>query len=333
MVGMGFISDVHLQAYALRDDIVIAAMCDTNQAELLRKAKTFGVKKAYPEYKYMLEDPELDVIDIMTPHALHKDQICMALKAGKTVICEKPVTTNVKDLEEIMRTQRRYKKYVYVKQYLQHSETFIKAQRMIEQGDIGQVYLAQCNFTGQTAIFFNNPHTWRGTKKEAGGGVYIDIAVHILDRLQSLFGHSVSAYGQCRKILQKSPKKGEDVVTSIIEYPNNVMASITTTQCDLAYGFRWEITLYGLDGIIRIIDLSKQEKELSVIKKKKLVHSQIEKDWWTQSNIKAIHALLDSIKENRSSPVSLEDAKNVVATIEAVYEANKKSKQISISAS
>ncbi len=328
LVGLGFISDVHIEAYRRRDDVFIKALSDSNQSLLLQKAETLGIKETYPDYNFMLNDKDIDVIDVMTPHFLHKECVLAALDKGKTVICEKPLTTNSKDVTAIETKIKQTQKNVYVKQYLRQSLAYKKAYELITSDTLGKVYFVQCLFTGNSTKEHLDPKSWRGNKQLAGGGILMDIGVHIIDMLQSFFGSPQAVYGRTKRIASPLQEKGEDFATAVFEFPHDLIVNLGATQCDTGYKFRWEIRFYGTRGVMTVIDHSRDLKELQVIKNKEVVYSFQETNWWQDSNIRALNTIIDAISRGSPPPISLREAKTVIKTIEAIYSADVKKTRI-----
>jgi len=328
MIGMGFISEVHIRAYRTHGDVEIKAFADSNQGLLVQKGKLFGINELYPDYHYMLEDKAIDVIDVMTPHFLHLRCVCDALKAGKTVICEKPVATNLKDIDLMIKTAERVKKNIYIKQYLRFSSANNKAQHLLLHNRIGRPYLVQCTFTSHSVKDYANPYSWRGNVKEAGGGVFIDVGVHMLDFLQMIFGSPIATYAQCRKILTTLPQKGEDFASALIEFPNDLMVSMNCTENDTAYGFRWEVRIYGTQGVMTITDKGNEAKVLQIIQGNTTKYEFIERNWWEGANISALTDIIDRIQRDEKPVVSLEHARSVIQTIVRSYESARQDKKI-----
>ncbi len=330
LIGLGLISNVHIEAYQRRKDVRIKAISDNNQARLVERGKVLGIEELYPDYRFMLQDTSLDVIDIMTPHFFHAQCVCDALLAGFTVICEKPLATTIEDIDKIIQVSRKMRKEVYVKQYLRYSLAYQKAHKLLLSNSIGRPYFVQCMFTTNSVQDYTNPRIWKGNKKEAGGGIFIDVGVHMLDLMQMMFGQPVATYAQTRKLLSPLPQKGEDFATAVIEFPNNLVVNMSCTENDTGYRFRWEVRIYGTDGVITIIDQGKEAKVLQLIKENKIRYEFVEKNWWTESNIRAIDDTIDRVQHCKEPVVSLSHARNVLYTIMQSYESAKIGKRISI---
>jgi predicted dehydrogenase len=327
MIGLGDISATHLEAYKNIPGLVVKAFADSNQSILLKKGSMYGITNLYPDYHFMLHDADINVIDVMVPHYMHKQCVCDALRAGKTVICEKPLATTLSDVDEIIRTAKIAKKRVYVKQYLRYSRAYQKLQELIKNGSIGTPYFIQCTFTSHSIEDYLNSKTWRGNKRESGGGVLINIGDHMLDYLQLLFGKPHAVFASVDNIEKVLPTKGEDFSALSIEYPHKLHAHIMCTENDLGYRFRWNISMFGTDGVINVVDYWKNERRLQVIKENKVTYEFTEQKWWHESNMRALKDIIKRIQRDTSPSVSLKEARTVIQTISLAYESARTGKK------
>lgn len=327
---MGYISHIHLVAYSKRKDVRVKAIADSNQGLLLRKADELHISDAYPDYRFLLRDPSIDVVVIMTPHYLHKQIACAAVEAGKIVICEKPLATTIEDVDAIYRASQQTGNGVYIKEYFRYSLVNQKALKLVHSGAIGKPYFAQCTFTGDSRKEFLDLLSWRGTKIQSGGGVFMDVGVHILDWLQLMFGPAQYVYSQHRNITAAASIKGEDVATVVLEYPENIIANITTTQNDIGYRFRWDIRIFGTNGVLTIQDDGTQFKTMRIIKENNVKLEYKERDWWRESNIRALNDILDDIQNNTPPTVSHEHTRSVLNTVFRSYDSAMSGKRIKL---
>lgn len=328
LIGLGYISNIHIEAYTGRRDVWIKAISDSNQSLLLQRGKALGLTEVYPDYHFMLADSTINVVDIMTPHYLHKQCVCDALSAGKTVICEKPLATTVKDVDAMIKAAQTVKRRIYVKQYLRFSTAYKKAKELIQKNIIGTPYYVQCMFTGNSVKDYQNPLTWRASVKESGGGVFMDIGVHMLDLLFSIFGKPISVYAECKKVLSKMTQKGEDLTAVMLDFPNNILVNLACTHVDVGYRFRWEVRIYGTNGVMTIIDQGKQAKELNVIRENQVVYQFVEIDWWRQANLGALNDIMEKIKSGQEPAVPLSEVRDIINIIEQSYRSSRLGKKI-----
>jgi len=142
--------------------------------------------KTYDSFEEVLADPAVDIVLIATPNDLHCDQSIAALRAGKHVLCEKPVTPTSAELEKIMEVVKETGKVFYPRQNRRWDRDFLIMQEVIEKNMIGKVFNIESRVMGSRGI----PGDWRG-KKAQGGGMMLDWGVHLLDRLVDMMNEKV----------------------------------------------------------------------------------------------------------------------------------------------
>ena len=109
-------------------------------------AETYGVKHVFKTYEEMLADEKIDIIYIATPHSRHYENMMQAVKAGKHVLCEKAITVNAAQLEEVLKLAE--KKHVVVREAMtiSHMPLYKKLKERIKEGAIGKTKMVQVNF-------------------------------------------------------------------------------------------------------------------------------------------------------------------------------------------
>ncbi len=132
----------------------------------------------YKDYDDMLADPEVDIILIALPNHLHKDAAIRAMRAGKHVLCEKPVMMSSQDLVDVMEVAKETGKIFYPRQNRRWDKDYLTIKKIYDEGTVGNTFNIECRIMGSRGI----PGDWRGVK-EYGGGMMLDWGVHILDRL------------------------------------------------------------------------------------------------------------------------------------------------------
>lgn len=164
-------------------------------------AKAYGIPHVFPDVDAMMADPHIDVVYIATPHNLHYDMLCKAIQAGKHILCEKIITVNARQLEDVLQQAREKQVVVLEAMTLYHMPLYKKLREIVAAGAIGKVKMVQVNFGSYkpydpSARLFN---------KELAGGALLDIGVY--------------AISFARYFLRKKP----DVVLSTPLYtPNGV---------------------------------------------------------------------------------------------------------------
>ncbi|HOJ31146.1 MAG TPA: Gfo/Idh/MocA family oxidoreductase [bacterium] len=185
VIGAGGISHAHIEAFKQLPDIEVAAISDPNETKLSFVAEKYGILKRFANWEDLLKE-QIDIVSICSPNAFHAQQAISALKAGKHVICEKPVAMSVEEAESILETAKQTgNKFMvaFCHRFAPHSQ-FIK--KMVNAGQMGELYYAKASCLRRRGI--PGLGTWFTTKKLAGGGPLIDIGVHILDLAIYLMG-------------------------------------------------------------------------------------------------------------------------------------------------
>ncbi|MGI5852428.1 MAG: Gfo/Idh/MocA family protein [Caldicoprobacterales bacterium] len=132
----------------------------------------------YDSYEDMLADENVDIILIATPNDLHCEQAIAAMRAGKHVLCEKPVTPTSAELEEILAVSKETGMVFYPRQNRRWDKDFRIIKKIYDEKLLGETFNIECRVQGSRGI----PGDWRGMKKH-GGGMMLDWGVHLLDRL------------------------------------------------------------------------------------------------------------------------------------------------------
>ena len=201
LLGCGFIGQVHSNAYmkipftcqppAARPEMV--ALCDAAGAE--EKAKRLRYAGAYTDWRRMIEDPRIDVVDNCTPDNVHMEPCIAAVEHGKHVICEKPLAMSVADAKAMMQAAEG----AGVKHMCCHNYRFLPAIRLarelIEKGALGTIY----HFRGQyLQDYGHDPDEVIENAWYAAGtasGVLLGIGSHVIDMARFLVGEITTVSG------------------------------------------------------------------------------------------------------------------------------------------
>ena len=141
----------------------------------------------YDSYEDMLSDETLDAVLIATPNNCHKEEAIQAMRAGKHVLCEKPVMLSSEELLEVMEVSRETGCVFYPRQNREWDEDFLIVKKIFDEKLLGNIFNIKCRIMGSRGI----PGDWRA-KKEYGGGMMMDWGVHIIDRMLVMIPEKVT---------------------------------------------------------------------------------------------------------------------------------------------
>ncbi len=187
IVGYGGMGEWHSDLIAGFDDLYVHGIFDINEKRQAYAQKKKGLK-AYPDFETLLADPHVDIVLVATPNDTHKPLAIAAMKAGKNVVCEKPVTLCSADLKEMIETAEAYRVLFTVHQNRRWDGDFLTMKRIFESQMLGDVFNIESRVHGSRGI----PGDWRG-KKEHGGGMVLDWGVHILDQMLMMIPEKVKS--------------------------------------------------------------------------------------------------------------------------------------------
>ncbi|WP_286909364.1 Gfo/Idh/MocA family protein [Clostridium sp. UBA1652] len=152
----------------------IYAVSNRNIEKAQAFAKEFNISKSYTDSSEMINDPNVDILYIATPHNLHYEYLLKALKNGKHVLCEKAITVNAKQLDEVISIAKEKNLVVAEAMTLFHMPLYKKLKEIIDSGSIGKVKMVQVNFGSCKEYDVTN----RFFSKELAGGALLDIGVY-----------------------------------------------------------------------------------------------------------------------------------------------------------
>lgn len=211
-------------------------------------AKSLGLK-AYDSAESLLADSDIDLVLVSTPNDWHKYYAIMALRAGKNVICEKPVMMNSKELEEVINVAKECKKVFTVHQNRRWDRDYLLVKRELESGTLGKPFFIESRVEGARGI----PGDWRCTKV-AGGGMMLDWGVHLIDQMLMMIDSPVcEVYAQVLNVKYQNPANDVDDNLKVnLKFKNGVCALIEVGTYNMITLPRWYIC--GDKGTMKIDD-------------------------------------------------------------------------------
>lgn len=170
------------------DDSQIVAATSRDAERARAFGEKLGVRKVYTVYEEMLADPAVDVVYIATPNALHPEQTIAALRAGKHVLCEKPIALTAKEAESVVVAAEASGRKLGTNFQTRHYAPIAEIKRLIDAGTIGDVVVIQAESSSSGVMPLKG---WRTDADMAGMGAVYNLGVHPLDLVRYLVGDEV----------------------------------------------------------------------------------------------------------------------------------------------
>lgn len=222
----------------------IAAICDCDEENLRFAGERYGIpeEKRFTDYMDIVNNKEINVVTVAIPDQQHKKVSCDLLRAGKNVLCEKPLALTREDLEEIIKTADESGAKFMVGQICRFTPAFEKAKEIIESGTIGEVYFAESEYAHD---YMKLCDTWRADPDRHG---VIGGGCHAIDLLRWLVGDpkEVFAYGMHKLLPQV---EYDDATIAVMKFDDNVAGKVfVSTGCKRDYTMR--TVIYGTKGTL-----------------------------------------------------------------------------------
>lgn len=243
IIGTGSISHFHASAYKKLLNVDIVAVCDINKDRAEEFAKKYDVPNVFTDYNELLSMGEIDAVSVTAWNNIHASASIAALKAGKDVLCEKPLALNTLEAEEMLKVSKETNKLLMVGFVRRFGSNAIALKEMVEKGELGDIYYAKTGCIRR----WGNPGGWFSDKKRSGGGPVIDLGVHMIDLVRYISGKpkAISVSASTFNLLGMKPGvKGvskycakdydefndvEDCATAFIRFDNGMTLTFETS--------------------------------------------------------------------------------------------------------
>jgi predicted dehydrogenase len=243
IIGAGGISSYHISGYKALGNVEIYAVCDINEQRAKDCAEKNNIKHVFADYNEMLALSELDAVSICTWNNVHASATIAALKAGKHVLCEKPMAINAIEAQQMVDAEKESGKILMVGFVRRFGNDAKILKDFIDNGMMGDIYYAKASYLRR----YGFPGGWFGDRKYSGGGPLIDLGVHVIDLVRYLMGKptAVSITGATfNKLGSRENIKGtkdyvsadngdifntEDMAVAMIKFDNGAVLSVETS--------------------------------------------------------------------------------------------------------
>ncbi len=222
----------------------IAAICDRNEENLRFAGERYGIseEKRFTDYAEIVNNENIDVVTVAIPDQQHVKVSCDFLRAGKHVLCEKPLALTREDIEEIVRVSDECEAKFMVGQICRFTPAFEKAKEIIEAGTIGELYFIESEYAHDYMKLCDD---WRADPNRHG---VIGGGCHAVDLIRWLAGDPVEvfAYGTHKLLPMVSY---DDATVAVMKFDDNLMGKVfVSTGCKRDYTMR--TVIYGTKGTI-----------------------------------------------------------------------------------
>jgi predicted dehydrogenase len=244
IIGYGEITPNFIKALAALKEEDLVAIASVNKSTFLKKENSYPGTIIYSAYNDLLNDTEINIIYISTTNNLHKENVLNALRAGKHVLCEKPLAICKADAEEMILEAKRQNKFLMEGMWTRFLPAYRYFKSLLVQKEVGEVNFVRVDFGFRS--------TWgkerRLLNKDLNGGVILDNTdynVFLCQDIFQAFPSKISALGRF------TTTGVEDTCAATFQYPNGALAQLFSSFNQLT---RQEVLIYGEKGHIRLTE-------------------------------------------------------------------------------
>ncbi len=337
VVGLG-IGKAHVDAAAANENANLIAVCDLIPEKLEKVKARYPDTLTYTDFEEMIKNPDIDIVSICLPSAMHADFAVRAMEAGKNVLVEKPIDITPEAAMKIEEARVRTGKIAGVVHQNRNNAVMKPIKEAIDSERLGKLVL------GTFAVkWYREAHYyigWHGTWDMDGGGSLMNQAVHTVDLMQWLMGDVESVSSQMG--IYNHDIETEDTTVTAVKFKNGAIGTFVSTTC--AYpGISTDIQIYGTGGSI--------EADADVLKLWKLRDSEDEEEeeeemlekygggnraaetadpMLVTGHQSMVNDIIDAVINNRNPQIMPLEAIKSVKIVNAIYESAKTGKTIFI---
>ena len=330
IVGAGNIAPLNVRGYLADERCDVVALCEPRVDKGKALAAEWGIPRCYEDLDDLLADEALDAVEILTPTHLHHAHALAALRAGKHVSCQKPLTNTVGEARELVEAARSVNRFLRVSECYCHYPPLVRAREIVASGAIGEpVGLRIKTVAGRAGSEFEmgldvHGYFWRLDSRSPGGHAFDDM-VHKFAMAEWLVDQPVR---RVRAVMRREDLFYEPFA-AILEYPDErlfgVMDSHYAKQMALPsryYSADEFFEVQGSEGLVIVTRCTGELLDLPPL----IVHDRdgrrvedVESDWGSGFDGAARH-FVDAILEGRQPEMSPEAAVRALQVCFAVYE-------------
>lgn len=332
IIGCGEISGLNAWGYLTDDRADIVAVSDTSADRAEKRAAEWDAPKIYGDYRELLEDNSIDIVDILTPHHLHKQMVTDALSAGKHVSVQKPMARNVDECKEMIEAAGRAGGKFRVYDCYLFYPPIVRAKELIDAGEIGTVSMIRVRTTtGSLECGWELSPTsweWKFDQEKVGGGTMFDDMHHKYAVALHLGGpvEKVSAFIENRGMFLDIPatvmwKHKADQRYGIMDVTYAPELKIDTKY----YPVEERVEVTGSRGILWITRCTGGLMDIAPLIMYRDGETRCFSDIpaeWEEGFIACTKHFIDCILDDRQPTMSGEEGMKVVQFARAVYESN-----------
>jgi predicted dehydrogenase len=355
VIGYGFIGKVHTYGYRnlpffydpAPARIRLAAICDARPDALEKAKRDAGFESVTTDLSEVLSRKDIQAVDICTPNQFHADALIAAIRAGKHIYCEKPLTGTWSDAKRVAQALKGYAGTNQMTMNTRFSLAALRAKQLVEEGFVGRVTQFRAGYYHAGSLDASKPMGWK-QEAAAGGGVINDLASHVVDVADWLAGPLAQVLAETRVLYpERTDQKGrkvaveaEDSVTIMARLRDGGVGVIEASKIATGANDELRVEIHGDRGALRFntmqpncleaYSLADPEEPCGGVRgwrRIDTVHRYPKPaGWpgpkfavgWLRSHVHSLHSFVSAVAEGRQTRPSLADGVRLQYLLEVV---------------
>lgn len=331
LVGTGSIAEQHLSAIKALPQARLAGVY-SRSAEKARALGEREVCRWTADWRDLVSDPSVDLVDIVTSSGSHAEIARAALEAGKHVLVEKPMAMTSAESDRLVALARSKQRVLGVVSQRRFEEQHQAVKKILEGGELGRLLLVQVDCPYYRTQAYYDSADWRG-KRDSDGGALMNQGIHSVDLMLWFAGPARTVFG--RLATQTHRMESEDLALGLVTFESGALGSLMAST-SIQPGFAPALGLYGEKGTIKLEGASIVHWTVPGVPKPEFPGEQASAGVATpklsnsRHHQRQIEDVLAAIEEGRAPLVSGEDGRRAVRFVEALYESGAQGRLVAV---
>lgn len=331
IIGTGSIVNTYIKCIEELEGCELIALCTTSSVRAQEAENVFGVP-VFDDLHEFLKNPKIDLVCVCNKSGLHGEATINAARAGKHVLCEKPLEVSTEKIDEIIQVCKDNNAILGCVFQNRCGSDYKAVEEVLEKGLLGKLLLANAhiNWYRSKEYYTNNP--WRGTLQFDGGAALMNQGIHTIDLLLNLMGAVKSVFGNMKTLIHDI--EGEDLGAGILNFENGATGMISASTA-LFPGHPERLEIYGEKGSIlmeagKIVqwNVAQVQAPASMTKSQGSSGAADPTSIGHGNHKLVLEDMIGAIEENRKPMVDGNEARNAVEVITALYRSSKEERII-----
>lgn len=325
ILGCGWVASSHAAAVKALDSdgVRLVAVADADRSRAEQVAEQYDAPHVYADYHELLERPDVQAVSICLPDFLHHVAAIEAARAGKHVLCEKPLAVNTEAAMDML--QEFEQRHLNLGIVLNHrySPDNMRVKRAMEREGIGDVVLGTLVHSSALSGNEDGRSPWRGKPNRAAGGVLASQGIHFIDQLLWFMGPAVAVKALTNNV--KGISESEDVAAVVLRVASGALATVAATNAAPVYSdlAGTHLELHGTQGRIVLsqgqltIFESKIQEQAPEVRLPELGSAPAGD--FGRGHFYVVADFVLALRNGEPPPVSSEDGAHLTAVLDAAY--------------